>query len=1360
MKFKLLLTGLLLTISACESTLRVVASNDTVAQTLTSLEFSTAPVASNTDSIFSTQPVITAYDSSGAIFTSDSTITLTAYDTAACAGNVISSALGGTTAVSLASGIASFTDVKPLKVSIKSLKASSGSISVCSNTLSVAAGAPASIVFSSGDAQIASVGAPLVSPLVALVKDAHNNLVPGATVNWAVTVGNGTLSACTATDASGLSQCSFTLGTTVGTNTITATIPGPFAPASFSAIGTIEALSLAQSAMTISSNSIVSNATATLTITLRDTYGNQIPDASKASDLSITVLTSGTSTGTVSAITAISGNAGAYQATLTGIIAGTANTIKATIYSSDFTSVKPSFTVTVGAAAKLAFVQQPSSTMAGFAITPAVTVIAQDINGNNLTTYASNIVMAIDPGNNPAVGTLSGTLTRTPASGVATFNDLSINNVGVGYALRATSGSLIPAVSSAFPIVTPIFITASTTDTDSTTIALGGVHKTLDVKVFSTATYPSTVGFVGQFSSLSADGYNTCGVATNGQHKCWGSNAQVFTSNSFSSLASRSPWGMICGINPSGDLYCWGYTPWVSLGDGTTGSSSSPILIDSGTKYLHVSNGWGHSCAITVAGDLKCWGINWWGQLGNNGGGDQSTPVVIDAGTKYASISTGYFGSTCGITINHVLKCWGYGYSGQVVPGNNNLFNTPQTIGSNYTSVSTGYNHTCAITTSGDLQCWGSNGNGELGDGTTNSLSSLFTVGSGYASVSAGQNHTCALTSGGELKCWGYNGSGQIGDGTTTLRNAPFTVGTGYSAVAVGSSHSCGLTTGGTIKCWGYGANGQLGDGTAMNLLSPPSVALNSGSCTIDSNDNDQSVSNVVCACNGVSCFLQYDTYNNNVGSANITYTVVDGTGLHSAQGAITVNVDHLYGCTDGNAKNYNGNADVDDGSCIAWIYGCMDSSALNFNSSAEQDDGSCTYKQGCTDGNALNYDPTAMQDDGSCTYVYGCTDANALNYDSSATMNDGSCTYKQGCTDSSASNYDPSAMQNDGSCQYLNTGIDKRSYHSSTLLASGKVLISGGGNAVGNVTNHAALFDPATGKLTAGGNMSTPRYLHTASLLSNGKVLIAAGNDNSLTQLASAELYDPTTGTFTATGSLGTPRQGHTATVLNNGKVLITGGWYNTGSIASAELYDPATGTFTAPGNMTTIRRAHTATLLPNGKVLITGGYGGPSPLASAELYDPATGTFTATGSLITARFFQTAILLSTGKVLIVAGHNTARVASSELYDPATGTFTATGSVITARAGHTLSTLANGKILVVGGSDNTGWAIYQSELYDPATGLFTAAANTVVRRSAHSASVLTNGKVLIVGGSNENGMTSSAELYDPGSNSFSATGT
>tara|TARA_R100000951_G_scaffold49784_1_gene42107 strand:- start:243 stop:914 length:672 start_codon:yes stop_codon:yes gene_type:complete len=99
-------------------------------------------------------------------------------------------------------------------------------------------------------------------------------------------------------------------------------------------------------------------------------------------------------------------------------------------------------------------------------------------------------------------------------------------------------------------------------------------------------------------------------------------------------------------------------------------------------------------------------------------------------------------------------------------------------------------------------------------------------------------------------------------------------------------------------------------------------------------------------------------------------------------------------------AFNFNSNANVDDGSCIAYSYGCTDPFAFNYDSIANTDDGGCIEViNGCTDTTALNYNIVANTDNNSCIYpLPGCTDPTAENYNVSANVSDSSCYYSAGC--------------------------------------------------------------------------------------------------------------------------------------------------------------------------------------------------------------------------------------------------------------------------------------------------------------------------------------------------------------------------
>ncbi len=109
----------------------------------------------------------------------------------------------------------------------------------------------------------------------------------------------------------------------------------------------------------------------------------------------------------------------------------------------------------VNAAAKLAFITQPSNTGVNRSIAPAVQVAIEDANGSIVAGATNPIVIAI--GTNPGPGTLAGTPTGNPANGIATFSNLTINTIANGYTLTATAAGLTSATSTAFNVGNPSF---------------------------------------------------------------------------------------------------------------------------------------------------------------------------------------------------------------------------------------------------------------------------------------------------------------------------------------------------------------------------------------------------------------------------------------------------------------------------------------------------------------------------------------------------------------------------------------------------------------------------------------------------------------------------------------------------------------------------------------------------------------------------------------------------------------------------------------------------------------------------------------------------------------------------------------
>ena len=185
--------------------------------------------------------------------------------------------------------------------------------------------------------------------------------------------------------------------------------------------------------------------------------------------------------------------------------------------------------------------------------------------------------------------------------------------------------------------------------------------------------------------------------------------------------------------------------------------------------------------------------------------------------------------------------------------------------------------------------------------------------------------------------------------------------------------------------------------------------------------------------------------------------------------------------------------------------------------------------------------------------------------------------------------------------------------------------------SAIRDAVDSTEIFDPSTGIWTIDTPMGDPRAGHIALQRPDGKILLCGGaswNPNFLfgwvpTVRSSCDLYDPATGSMTSGPSMNTPRALLEPVEIDAGKWLVAGGmnglsiipWNPGNPTATAEIYDFATNSWTSVGSMATARAYQKGWSIGNGLFMLAGGGNGsvtgPTPLPDTEIFDTSTNTF-----------------------------------------------------------------------------------------------------------------------------------------------------
>ena len=168
-------------------------------------------------------------------------------------------------------------------------------------------GAATQIAVNAGNGQSATVGTAVTTLPSVIVQDANNTPVSGVSVTFSVTPGGGSVTSASATtDANGIATVgSWTLGTTAGSNTLTATSGSlPDSPVTFTATGTAGAATqIAVNAGNSQSTTVGTAVTTLPSVIVKDTYNNPVSGVS----VTFAVATDGSSGTGLSATTGSNG---------------------------------------------------------------------------------------------------------------------------------------------------------------------------------------------------------------------------------------------------------------------------------------------------------------------------------------------------------------------------------------------------------------------------------------------------------------------------------------------------------------------------------------------------------------------------------------------------------------------------------------------------------------------------------------------------------------------------------------------------------------------------------------------------------------------------------------------------------------------------------------------------------------------------------------------------------------------------------------------------------------------------------------------------------------------------------------------